>query len=955
MADVHDVAQKFRANLLAGEQDAASEMVRAYGRAFTSIEAEIVKVTSEIQNEVQAGKFGLVPPVAGGFSASQISPQAYTEALNAKKRQLEALRRQVLVQTQRFANEAALLTQASQSDAVQAALDEAPALLEAMADADPGGFTGTTFQRLDPDAVEDLVGFLQDGSPLQEVFNKLPPLTAGTVERALVDGITRGLNPRVVARNARAAGGIAASRALTIARTEQLRAYRTATLRTYAANGVEKWEWNCAKTPRTCAACFAMDGRTFDTSEEFMRAHPNCRCTPIPVSPYADPFAEGLPRGRDAFDNLTPEQQRRILGPKGYDAYSKGQVDLDDFVTHQASSKWGGMYRQASVKDALHSASVKAEASEAMKAAQLAAKKEHEKALAAARAKAYRDRKKAAAVTPEAPENPYPFDPDRLTPDHGEMSGMGGAHAKQVYRDENGKLWLFKPQDEFRAHADMATARLQKLTGLKAPDTHVITINGRKGSIQEILADKASRREPFKGGFDPTKMDPQGLAQMQRHHAFDWLIGNHDAHSGQYIRQAGSRELIGIDKGQAFKFFGNDRLDYDYNPNASFIGDDHVYNLMHKRYAQGHDVGMKLIHESADESKALREFVQQVRDIPDAEYKDILRPYAEMRSREVGLGQFRTVDEFLDAAVQRKNNLGGDLAKFHDRLEKERLEALKPQYSGKGKGMDAGRTFRTDSEGKAWARDHVGSERSTDEATALHNYQGSGYHDINAALRYNKGGEVTQPQWSGAVKNRIRNIEAAIDRNREFGEDVILWRGTDTVSLLKNDGARQLLSSRDDMRSLIGQTLVDDAFQSTSVGTSAAFNHKSIVLRIMAPSDTKGFYLDAISDIGEREVLLQRGYTMVIHDVKKLTGGYSSSGGRWQVDVEIIGSARTGRSAVEVGQKVGKRRPPKAPLKRQLKDWFADYKAGGLTLDEYQTKVNAMLDKTGYTLDDLAK
>jgi SPP1 gp7 family putative phage head morphogenesis protein len=141
--------------------------------------------------------------------------------------------------------------------------------------------------------------------------------------------------------------------ALTIARTEILRAHREATRLSYQANPhlVERWQWLSAMDDRTCPACWAMTG-TVHTTDEPLGSHPNCRCTMVPIPPLlvlpgtpapldALEREDPVPSGVEAFAALSPVEQERILGPAAYRAYTSGEMSLQALVGYHDHPEWG--------------------------------------------------------------------------------------------------------------------------------------------------------------------------------------------------------------------------------------------------------------------------------------------------------------------------------------------------------------------------------------------------------------------------------------------------------------------------------------------------------------------------------------------------------------------------------------------------------------------------------------
>jgi len=102
---------------------------------------------------------------------------------------------------------------------------------------------------------------------------------------ALTRGLALGLGPEVIRRLIQQMMGMVLTRALRIARTEMLRAYREAARRNYQANSdvVKGWIWHSALNERTCAACWAMHG-TVHRLEERLDDHVGGRCTAVPLT-----------------------------------------------------------------------------------------------------------------------------------------------------------------------------------------------------------------------------------------------------------------------------------------------------------------------------------------------------------------------------------------------------------------------------------------------------------------------------------------------------------------------------------------------------------------------------------------------------------------------------------------------------------------------------------------------
>lgn len=225
-----------------------------------------------------------------------------------------------------------------------------------------------TFGRPNPRAIEELVGATQAGSPLADLFAGFGREAAENVANALIRGVTLGDNPRKVARDVQQALGIERARALTISRTEGIRAYRSANLSTFQANSdvVGGWIWSAA-LGSACAVCTAMNG-TKHGLDETLDSHPNCRCAMLPETKGWDEIlgdlginTDDIPdttiqvqSGEAWFDEQDAATQQQILGSQSaYAAYKDGALSLSDLVGTSHSEDWGGSRYQKSLKAAI--------------------------------------------------------------------------------------------------------------------------------------------------------------------------------------------------------------------------------------------------------------------------------------------------------------------------------------------------------------------------------------------------------------------------------------------------------------------------------------------------------------------------------------------------------------------------------------------------------------------------
>lgn len=326
MADILDIARQFRADLLARDRAAAGAMVAQYGLAWTRLQRKLEPLVMQIE-------------------AARARGEAITPAwLGRQERYLTLLREvgEELLRLSEFST--GLITAAQRAEIARGSADALAQLQAATAQTAPagdGGRVAATFNALPRGASEQIAGFLADGSPLARLLGQLPKDGREDVARALAEGVTLGENPRKVASRVRDAFGGNLTRALTVTRTEMLRAYRESSRATWAENEdrVAGWQWLSARQPgRTCASCYAMDGQIFPVAEP-MGTHPRCRCSTVVVLKSAPAFVADT--GEEVFAKLPPARQLETLGPAKFKAYKEGSITLRDLVGHRESKAWG--------------------------------------------------------------------------------------------------------------------------------------------------------------------------------------------------------------------------------------------------------------------------------------------------------------------------------------------------------------------------------------------------------------------------------------------------------------------------------------------------------------------------------------------------------------------------------------------------------------------------------------
>ena len=195
------------------------------------------------------------------------------------------------------------------------------------------------------------------GRTTQQITAVSWPISAETdlaIRAELARGMIVGDNPREAARRmmqateGRFTGGL--TRALNISRTEMLDAMRTAQHATDQVNAgtLAGWTWGAHLDSRTCISCISMHGTEWPLEEPGPIDHHSGRCARLPrTKSWAELGFTGIPEpdlgmvnAVEWFDGLTEEEQRAMLGPRGFDAWQAGTFPMDQWSARKGNDGW---------------------------------------------------------------------------------------------------------------------------------------------------------------------------------------------------------------------------------------------------------------------------------------------------------------------------------------------------------------------------------------------------------------------------------------------------------------------------------------------------------------------------------------------------------------------------------------------------------------------------------------
>lgn len=338
---LYDQAAQFAADLETAQGAASDQMLAAWTEAYWRLRREVDTFLAKVE---AARAEGQTPGISWAY----------------QERRLQAVLDEARVQMARYASQAAQTIAQAQHGAIQAGAEHAHALGTTVVEESLPGLEGT-FARINPEVLAAGIGFMGDGTVLTRHLSRtLPAAAVDAIRDALLHGLSAGHSQAKMLRAVTDAAAVAHGRAVTILRTESLRAYREASRRTYEANTdvLEGWVWNAHLDSRTCAACVVMDG-TIHPMDATLDGHPRCRCAMIPRTKSWTALGirgaggDTRPKVRSGKAWLAAQParvQRAILGRAKYAAWKDGEIALDDVVARHQDAAWGTMRTERSLK-----------------------------------------------------------------------------------------------------------------------------------------------------------------------------------------------------------------------------------------------------------------------------------------------------------------------------------------------------------------------------------------------------------------------------------------------------------------------------------------------------------------------------------------------------------------------------------------------------------------------------
>lgn len=218
--------------------------------------------------------------------------------------------------------------------------------------------------------------------------------------------------------------------------------------------------------------------------------------------------------------------------------------------------------------------------------------------------------------------------------------------------------------------------------------------------------------------------------------------------------------------------------------------------------------------------------------------------------------------------ARRDGGYGDETLTFRDGEQVNLAAPVAPKVSVPAQRMTAVKPKQMEAD---WSAHHA--TLNAGQRKAVHDYTTSDYFAINEALRGN------QPKTARERKAVTAATEAISSAMAPAPNDTLTYRGTHTSSL-----GLPKQPTVEQMRALVGKTLVNDAFTSTSVDKREIFAG-NLEMEIEVPRGTPSLYLgDAARVPTERELLLDKGARMRVDSVVESPKG----SGNYKIKVRIV-------------------------------------------------------------------
>lgn len=246
---------------------------------------------------------------------------------------------------------------------------------------------------------------------------------------------------------------------------------------------------------------------------------------------------------------------------------------------------------------------------------------------------------------------------------------VGGVHSKTWWKDGQGTVFMAKPDNVMggaRTHAEAAASTIHDRLGVPTIPVYRRKLGGKECAVQPWVTGSKSLDDVPVSALTQSDVDQISRAMVSR-----WLMGDNDSKPDNWLRTP-SGSITPVDAGQAFKYYGSDKLDPNWTWSGASFDTPMLVRIINAEKSGGLGAGVKVRPE------ATLPAIRAAEKMSDAEWREMVRPVAEAGAGKDGVvwnaemtkraaakhgvpthsvTKDQIVDAFLDHAVERKNGL----------------------------------------------------------------------------------------------------------------------------------------------------------------------------------------------------------------------------------------------------------------------------------------------------------
>jgi len=253
MADLYQLVDEQRSYLSSLDRVTASQMHAAYSKVLDQARIDYKGFTARLETWQQAHP---------SMDPRGASPPRHWVFQQARYQDLVT---QLETNLTYYAKVSALSITEAQRAAMGKAQGDMTEVIRASMGGDEKAAGHISMAVLPEDAIEAVVGFTSDGTPLNTLLRERSNRTWQDASSTIVNGVALGQGPVEVAKRLDTQLTTLHWQNLRLARTESMRAYREAQRVNMLQNSevIAGWRWSSAADARSCPICLGQHGKVF--------------------------------------------------------------------------------------------------------------------------------------------------------------------------------------------------------------------------------------------------------------------------------------------------------------------------------------------------------------------------------------------------------------------------------------------------------------------------------------------------------------------------------------------------------------------------------------------------------------------------------------------------------------------------------------------------------------------